>query len=216
MENSQPDLNDCYRTLGLARSASLEEIKITYRKLVKQYHPDYNPDRQAVEQFIRINYAYETLLAAFKQPQSAEPAKPKTSQQPYRSEQPPEPPELDIPIVIHVKKRSTASSTSTLTPAQQQQKQQALEQILALLQQGHWLQAARQAENLGASLPNDPDVNQVRARAYHGWARALLDRRQYDAARSYLQQAMKADPTNRYLWEEIERDYIRIERGLKL
>ena len=50
-----------YRTLGLRRGASSQEVKAAYRTLVRQYHPDINPDEAAVEQFIKINDAYTVL-----------------------------------------------------------------------------------------------------------------------------------------------------------
>jgi curved DNA-binding protein CbpA len=53
-----------YRTLGLHRGASSREVKLAYRKLVRQYHPDINPDKAAIEQFILINDAYTALSEA--------------------------------------------------------------------------------------------------------------------------------------------------------
>lgn len=50
-----------YRTLGLRRGASSREVKSAYRTLVRQYHPDINPDEAAIEQFIKINDAYTAL-----------------------------------------------------------------------------------------------------------------------------------------------------------
>ncbi|MEL6471429.1 MAG: DnaJ domain-containing protein [Cyanobacteria bacterium J06623_4] len=55
-----------YRTLGLRRSASFSDVKMAYRQLVRQYHPDLNPDKQAIEQFIQINHAYTALTEALK------------------------------------------------------------------------------------------------------------------------------------------------------
>ena len=53
---------DYYVTLGVARSASPEEIKKAYRKLALQFHPDKNPDnKQAEEKFKAAAEAYETL-----------------------------------------------------------------------------------------------------------------------------------------------------------
>ena len=52
---------ECYRILGVPRSASSEETKIAYRKLARQWHPDVNKDPNATETFKKINVAYETL-----------------------------------------------------------------------------------------------------------------------------------------------------------
>ncbi|NMA42524.1 MAG: molecular chaperone DnaJ [Oligosphaeraceae bacterium] len=53
---------DFYKTLGVARNASADEIKKAYRKLAMQYHPDRNPDnKEAEEKFKEINAAYEVL-----------------------------------------------------------------------------------------------------------------------------------------------------------
>ena len=51
-----------YRTLGLRRGASSKDVKVAYRQLVRQYHPDINPDAEAIEQFILINDAYTAVL----------------------------------------------------------------------------------------------------------------------------------------------------------
>ncbi|MGE5473350.1 MAG: DnaJ C-terminal domain-containing protein [Ignavibacteriales bacterium] len=51
-----------YDILGVDKNASSDEIKKTYRKLAKQYHPDANPgNKQAEEKFKDINEAYEVL-----------------------------------------------------------------------------------------------------------------------------------------------------------
>jgi len=56
------DYKDYYKTLGVDRKASDDDIRKAYRKLAKQYHPDYNPkDKQAEERFKEINEAYEVL-----------------------------------------------------------------------------------------------------------------------------------------------------------
>lgn len=50
-----------YETLGVSESASPEEIKKSYRKLARKYHPDINKEESAVEKFKEINAAYEVL-----------------------------------------------------------------------------------------------------------------------------------------------------------
>jgi DnaJ-class molecular chaperone len=53
---------DPYKTLGVATTATDEEIKSAYRKLAKQYHPDVNPGKADAERkFKEINAAY-TLI----------------------------------------------------------------------------------------------------------------------------------------------------------
>ncbi|MBC8248810.1 MAG: DnaJ domain-containing protein [Anaerolineales bacterium] len=56
------EYKDYYKILGVDRNAEEKEIKKTYRKLARQYHPDVNPgDKVAEERFKGINEAYEVL-----------------------------------------------------------------------------------------------------------------------------------------------------------
>jgi curved DNA-binding protein len=51
-----------YQVLGVPRNATAEEIKRSFRKLARQYHPDVNPnDKTAEEKFKDINEAYDVL-----------------------------------------------------------------------------------------------------------------------------------------------------------
>lgn len=53
---------DYYEILGIAKSASQDEIKKAYRKVAMQYHPDRNPgDKAAEEKFKEAAEAYEIL-----------------------------------------------------------------------------------------------------------------------------------------------------------
>jgi curved DNA-binding protein len=53
---------DYYETLGVPRAASAEELKKSFRKLARQYHPDVAKDKKkAEEKFKEINEAYEVL-----------------------------------------------------------------------------------------------------------------------------------------------------------
>src|ERR671925_9567 len=55
-------VKDPYRTLGVDRKASDEEIKRAYRKLARQYHPDANHgDKSAEERFKEVQAAYAIL-----------------------------------------------------------------------------------------------------------------------------------------------------------
>lgn len=53
---------DYYKTLGVSKSASAEEIQKAYRNLARKYHPDLNPDdKTAKQKFQDVQQAYETL-----------------------------------------------------------------------------------------------------------------------------------------------------------
>ncbi len=56
------EYKDYYKTLGVDKNATQEEIKKAYRKLAVKYHPDKNPgNKEAENQFKMINEAYEVL-----------------------------------------------------------------------------------------------------------------------------------------------------------
>lgn len=58
---------DFYKTLGVSRNASEEDVKKAYRKLARKYHPDLNPgDKSAETKFKELNDANEVLSDATK------------------------------------------------------------------------------------------------------------------------------------------------------
>ncbi|MDQ6805324.1 MAG: molecular chaperone DnaJ [Actinomycetota bacterium] len=57
-----PAKPDYYKTLGVGKNASEDEIKKSYRKLARKYHPDRNAgDKQAEERFKEISQAHDVL-----------------------------------------------------------------------------------------------------------------------------------------------------------
>jgi molecular chaperone DnaJ len=61
---------DYYEILGIAKTASGDEIKKSYRKVAMQYHPDRNPgDKSAEEKFKEAAEAYEVLSDSDKRAQ---------------------------------------------------------------------------------------------------------------------------------------------------
>src|SRR3990167_5342398 len=55
------EYQDYYKTLGVSREATAEEIKKSYRKLARKYHPDVSEEPNAEEKFKSVKEAYEVL-----------------------------------------------------------------------------------------------------------------------------------------------------------
>ncbi|HYL35975.1 MAG TPA: molecular chaperone DnaJ [Bryobacteraceae bacterium] len=53
---------DYYQVLGVSREAKADDIRKSYRKLARKYHPDLNPgDKAAEERFKKVQEAYDVL-----------------------------------------------------------------------------------------------------------------------------------------------------------
>src|SRR5881394_3872161 len=58
---------DYYETLKVDRKASADEIRKSYRRLARKYHPDLNPgDKAAEDRFKKLQEAYDVLSDAKK------------------------------------------------------------------------------------------------------------------------------------------------------
>ena len=52
---------DYYAILEVKRDATADDIKATYRRLARKYHPDVSKEKDAEEKFKEMAEAYETL-----------------------------------------------------------------------------------------------------------------------------------------------------------
>jgi curved DNA-binding protein CbpA len=62
MARAENHKDNYYLILGVAQEASLKEIKLAFRRLAREYHPDLNPDDPvSAEKFKQISQAYDVL-----------------------------------------------------------------------------------------------------------------------------------------------------------
>jgi tetratricopeptide (TPR) repeat protein len=200
------DLEDYYRILGLRSGVSFADVKASYRRLVQQYHPDINPnDLKAKDKFIAVTEAYKFLQTVL----PSEEIKSRTNEV-----------KTDVSSAREVQtqpaapKATVISHPPNLEDIEQRLKWKTYEQLQRFLQERRFPQAIALAEALMARLPADAEVRQWLAIAYQIWGRVLITEKQLPKARIYLKKALKTDPYNKALWNEVQQDFQRL--GLKL
>ncbi|BAU43753.1 J domain-containing protein [Leptolyngbya sp. O-77] len=224
------NLAECYRILGLRSSATYEEIKSSYRRLARRYHPDLNPgSAQQAEQFIQVNAAYRQLMelvrptgmgdrplpapprpapsAADASPSTASPkaTSPSSAQKAQTQRSP------TAQSGSGIRKRPPIQRSPDASPTDHQLKEHVYSRLQQLLRQQRYPRAVALVEGLAQRLPNDLEVRQWLAIAYQRWGRHLVDLKQPEKARTYLNKALRTDPRNRALWFEVDRDLRRLD-----
>ena len=200
------NLADCYRLLGLRSGASFAEVKASYRRLARRYHPDVNPqDQKAKEKFIEVTTAYKFLLSVL----DPDGASQKTES---ANPQPPAKP-ADRPVTIKVVPKAPAVEFNpNLSVVEQQLKETSYQQLQQLLKSQRFPRAIALVEGLSQRIPQDPEIRQWQAITYQRWGRHLVNAKQLEKARIYLKKALRTDPHNRSLWAEVEQDFRRMEQ----
>lgn len=208
------DLGDCYRVLGLRSGASFVDIKTSYRRLAQQYHPDINPgDKKAQDKFIALTEAYKLLLTVV--PPEEMPQRSTQSQATEKSTKTTCP----EPVVTVTQEKPTPKPPPKPTPKppnlveiEQRLKWKTYEQLQRFLKERRFPQAIALAEALAERLPEDAEVRQWQAIAYQIWGRALIAEKQLLKARIYLKKALKTDPNNKSLSQEVQRDFQKLDQ----
>ncbi|WP_310485594.1 DnaJ domain-containing protein [Chamaesiphon sp. VAR_48_metabat_403] len=188
---STTNLDKCYQLLGICRGASLDELKAAYRSLARKLHPDLNPgDTDAHQRFIALNQAYKILLVGVTD--SIAPSTPTSQSNPKVDRRPP-----------------PAANTKP-TQTEDELKWQLYYELQSLLKQQQFLKAIVLIEGLAHHSPQDRQVCQWQGIIYSQYGHQLIQRREFEKARSYLKKAIRVDPHNRQLWQEVDRAFNRI------
>jgi tetratricopeptide (TPR) repeat protein len=216
-----------YNQLGLNNGSTLKQVKESYRRLARMYHPDVNPcDRYAQEKFIAITDAYKILLTIAPSEVVSEGRSPASINSPvasratssvektpsYQSAQSAQSSASSVQTTPDQNTSSPFIDHPHLSDYEQKLKHDCYVHLQQLIKYQRFPRAIALVEGLVHRLPQDREVKQWQAIAYQRWGRHLLNEGKFDKARSYLKKAVKTDPHNRALWEEVERDLQRLEQ----
>ena len=190
---STANIDQCYQLLGIYRGASIEELKAAYRSLARKLHPDLNPgDVDAPQRFISLNQAYQILLDKTQGDSTST-----VSTTTVRSTD---------------DSRPQSAKTSTPNRNEDDLKWQLYYELQSLLKQQQFLKAIVLIEGLAHHSPQDAQICQWQGIIYSQYGYQLIQRWEFDKARIYLKKALKVDPHNRQLWQEVDRSFNRINQ----
>jgi tetratricopeptide (TPR) repeat protein len=207
--------SECFRLLGLTRSANFEEIKLAYRRLARKYHPDVNQgDRGAAEKFRLVQEAYEILKDLPKDANGVV-IPPRFTQ----------PPSVKAPQPVKVKIEVKPPKPSNNPPPDKHQtkptpeidpetklKLDMIRKIQDLLRQKRYLVAIPIVEGMRSRFPLVPEVIHWQAVVYQRQGCELLLAGRLREAEIYLNKALNTDPKNRELCFEVKRDLERLQQ----
>jgi tetratricopeptide (TPR) repeat protein len=204
---SPTNLDKCYQLLGIYRGASIDELKAAYRGLARKLHPDLNPgDRDAHQRFITISQAYQILLDRF-QTATTRSTSVKASSTHVR------PQNAATTNRVHTRSASSpAAKSSAQNQDRSELKWQLYDQLQLLLKEQQFLKAIVLIEGLARHSPQDKQVCQWQGIIYSQYGHQLVQQREFAKASIYLNKALKIDPHNRQLWQDVDRAFAQITR----
>ena len=204
-------LSECYRLLGIPRNATLDDIKVAYRRLARKYHPDVNPDDPtATDKFRLVQEAYKILKDADKGdvPKVAFAREP--SMRSHMATPAPKSPQPHPKIKIEVKQVNNQIDPINSNP-ELKLKLDLLRRVQDLLKQKKYLVAIAVVEGMSERFPSSPEVIHWKAVTYHRWSSELILVGKLREAEIYLNKALNTDPKNRELSFEVKRDLERVQ-----
>jgi tetratricopeptide (TPR) repeat protein len=170
-----------------------------------------NPgDREAEDKFIRITQAYQVLLELMPTQSTPEETAEAVAKRSVTNTEKPRP---KVTVTRPANSKVTVQVNPNLSPEEQALKQKGFDQLQILFQAQRFPRAIALVDGLAQRLANDPEVKQWQAIAYQRWGRYLIRHGHHDKARRALKKALRLDPHNKVLWQEVNRDFRRIEHA---
>ena len=218
-------ISECYRLLGIPRNATLDDIKVAYRRLARKYHPDVNQDDPAAtDKFRMVQEAYKMLKDAdnsdgasttaassygstvWRSPSPSTPIQTTTKKTP----EPPKTPKAQPKVKVEVKQVNNQVDPINSDP-ELKLKLDMLRRVQDLLKQKKYIVAIAVVEGMSERFPNSPEVIHWKAVTYHRWSSELILVGKLREAEIYLNKALTTDPKNRELIFEVKRDLERVQ-----
>ncbi|MEI6327951.1 MAG: J domain-containing protein [Pseudanabaena sp. ELA645] len=218
-------ISECYRLLGIPRNATLDDIKVAYRRLARKYHPDVNQDDpSATDKFRQVQEAYKMLKDAdkgdmsnavsgnsnganvWRSPSPSTPIQTTTK----KTTEPPKTPKAQPKVKVEVKQVNNQVDPINSDP-ELKLKLDMLRRVQDLLKQKKYIVAIAVVEGMSERFPNSPEVIHWKAVTYHRWSSELILVGKLREAEIYLNKALTTDPKNRELIFEVKRDLERVQ-----
>jgi curved DNA-binding protein CbpA len=209
-------LSECYRLLGIPRNATLDDIKVAYRRLARKYHPDINQnDPSASDKFRQVQEAYKMLKESDKgdlkdlSKEIFAKSQTQDGRSPIPKPQNPTPPPPKVKI--EVKQVNNRIDPINSDP-ELKLKLDMLRRVQELLKQKKYIVAIAVVEGMNERYPDSPDVRHWQAVTYHRWSSELILKGKLREAEIYLNKALNIDSKNRELVFEVKRDLERVQQ----